>query len=237
MLRISFTLLVLFSLCGKVMGQKTLVINKNIIDYDSALITKSYTTKLLPLFQNKRTTTLETSKGKLTFFFQAYSLWSAGNYKESLALIKKWKPYIPKDDLILLTRIHFLEGENYFDNFEDNKAIQALIQADVLSEKTKKTDLIIAIKQYRANVYLTLGNFVLAKKVIENSWQYYKRCTNINQKSAYLMVYVSLMNQMAIAEKDDRYSEKAIFHIHKFNSENSKELTPELQGHLLAELC
>jgi len=163
-------------------------------------------------------------------------LWSNGNYKESLALIKKWRPLIPKKDQLLLSRIQLLEGENYFDSYEDNKAIQALIKADVVSEKTKNIDLIITIKQYRANVYLTIGNFTLAKKVIENSWLFYNQCTNINLKSTYLMVYVSLLNQMAISEKDTRYSEKAIAHITQLKLEKTTNLRPELKGHLYSEL-
>lgn len=236
MMRIFLNLFILFICSTQLYGQQTVIIEKTLIDLDSALISKSYAKKLTPLFEGKRLNGVQTSEEQLRLYIQAYAFWSAGRYNESLELIHKWLPLIPKNNWVLRARLHYLEGENYFDNYQDNKAIQALIKADLLSEKTKKTDLIIAIKQYRANVYLTLGNFVLAKKVIENSWHYYKLCTNVNQKSSYLMVYVSLLNQMAIAEKDGRYSEKAIYHISTLKLEKIDDLKPELQGHLLSEL-
>lgn len=236
MIRITLKIIIILFCSINIFGQKTVIINKTLIDYDSAIITKSYTKTLIPLFVGKELTKLRTDADKIQLLVQAYALWSEGNYTKSLSLIQKWKKYIPKTEKILLARLYFLEGENYFDNFEDNKAIQALVKADELSELTKKTDLIIAIKQFRANVYLTLGNFVLAKKVIENSWHYYNESSNINLKSTYLMVYVSLLNQMAISEKKPQYSKQAIYQITKLNLEKIDNLKPELKGHLLSEL-
>src|SRR3989338_3810236 len=91
---------------------------------------------------------------------------------------------------------HYLKAINLTDLYEDNEALRVLVKADSLAMEYGDPPLILFVKEFRAGVYLYLGNIQQAKKVLEGGFTLLKKDLDTWGRVRYINTYASTLNQV-----------------------------------------
>ncbi|MES2557093.1 MAG: sensor histidine kinase [Bacteroidota bacterium] len=217
-------------------SQATIQFNGKKIHFDSLFIDYYYAFRFRDAIPTKDTYQKNTRESISWNYLKALQLREQEKYAQSNQLLSKQFDYTGPKKTLVLTGIYSLRGINFSDLYEDDESLKTLVKADSLAAEYGDPHLILFVKEFRAGVYLYLGNIPQAKKVLEGGFPLLKKDVNTWGRVRYLNTYASTLNQLAVSRKNSKYANRAAQLLDSVLVNTNLAERSDLKGRLLSEL-
>ncbi|ASS47310.1 MAG: hypothetical protein A3D31_15815 [Candidatus Fluviicola riflensis] len=217
-------------------SQNTIQLNGKKIHFDSLFIEYYYAYRFRDQIPAKDVYKKNTRESVAWHYLKALQLREQSNYAQSNQLLTKQLGYNGPQKTLVLTGLHYLKGINLTDLYEDNEALRVLVKADSLAMEYGDPHLILFVKEFRAGVYLYLGNIQQAKKVLEGGFTLLKKDLDTWGRVRYINTYASTLNQLSVSEQNPKYANRAAQLLDSVLVHTNIPEKIDVKGRLLSEL-
>lgn len=227
---------VIFTLHFTGFSQNTIQFNGKKIYFDSLFVEYYYAFRFRNDIAAKDTYRKNTRESVAWNYLRAIQLREKEKYTQSNQLLSKQLNYNGPKKALVLAGLYCLSGINSSDLYEDDEALKMLVKADSLAVAFGNTHQILFIREYRAGVYLYLGNIPLAKKLLESGFTLLKKTQDQGGRVRYLNTYGSTLNQLAVNRQEPKYARQAAHLLDSVLNHTTLQQNSDVRGRLLSEL-